>query len=466
MCGIVGTVGGAASAVERALQTIRHRGPDAQAVVTDGAVVLGHARLAIIDLDDRSAQPFKRGQLTLAYNGELWNYRELRAELTALGEEFRTPGDTEVVAAALARWGDAALPKFNGMFAIAWTSGDGEWVRLARDRFGEVPLHYAAQAPLYFASEARALLALGADPTRIVDVGPGEIVESDGRRVRSRRWVDVPALPKAAEPEEAAEELLGLLRASVEERRIADVPVCALLSGGVDSGAIAALLRPHVPDLVAYTAVFDAKSRDLRGARETAEMLGVRLVEVPVECPSAEDLARVVDAIEMPFKSQVEIAWACMKLAERMSADGFKVTFSGEGADELFGSYGFAYHGIQTRGWHGFRKESFLGQSRKNFPRANKVFMRSSVECRLPFLNPALVERVLSFERPLVQRGSVTKAVLRDAMRGLLPESVLRRPKVAFQDGMGLKRAIESQIADPRALYARAHQDRFGGWKP
>ena len=466
MCGIVGSVGGDVGDVERALETIRHRGPDAQAVITEGAVTLGHARLAILDLDERSAQPFRFGRLTLAYNGELWNYRELRVELERGGAKFKTSGDTEVVAAALEQWGDEALARFNGMFALAWTTGDGAWVKLARDRFGEVPLHYSAQTPFLFASEVRAILAAGADPTKVVDVGPGEIVESDGKRMRSRRWVDVPAEPVAVEESDAARDLLGLLKASVAERSISDVPVCALLSGGVDSGAIVALLKPHVEGLVAYTAVFDSKSRDLRGARETAERVGVRLIEVPVTCPSLDDLAGVVSAIEQPFKAQVEIAWACMKLAERMHSDGFKVTFSGEGADELFGSYGFAYHGIKTRGWHQFRKESFLGQARKNFPRANKIFMRSSVECRLPFLNPTLVERVLSYERPIVQRGSVTKAVLRDAMRGILPESVLRRPKVAFQDGMGLKGAIEESMGDARGFYSRVHQEKFGGWKP
>src|SRR4029077_12074947 len=129
-------------------------------------------RLAILDLDPRSSQPFTTGEVRLVFNGEMWNYQALRAELSGLGRTFATSGDTEVVAVALDQWGPAALARFNGMFALAWTT-DGQTLHLARDRFGEIPLHIAQQRPFCFASERKALLALGAHPASFADIGPG-----------------------------------------------------------------------------------------------------------------------------------------------------------------------------------------------------------------------------------------------------------------------------------------------------
>jgi asparagine synthase (glutamine-hydrolysing) len=458
MCGVVGGVG---EPDERGLRALDHRGPDASGLVRVGDFWLGHARLAILDLDARSNQPFKRGRVVLAYNGELWNYRELRAELAALGEAFHTTGDTEVVAAALDRWGTDALWRLNGMFAIAWH--DGEVMRLARDRFGEVPLHYSVQRPFRFASELKALRAMGSAPASWRDVGPGEVVTATTTGAKAWRWYDPPARPMAIDLATASRHLRDLVDAGSTERAISDVPVCTLLSGGIDSAAVAACLARSIPNLVAFTAVMDPRSPDLRSAREVAERIGVELREVRIPVPSGDDLVRVVEHIEQPFKAQVEIGWACLVLADAMRAEGFRVTFSGEGSDELWASYGFAYHALKKTGWHAYRKELFLDQARKNFARCNKVFMARSIECRLPFLHPPLVEFALCLPASAVQAGrSRPKAVLQDAFAGELPERITRRPKLAFQDGLGLKAAIAETIADPRRFYAEAYTTRYG----
>ena len=146
-----------------------------------------------------------------------------------------------------------------------------------------------------------------------------------------------------------------------------------------------------------------------------------------------------------------------------MRDDGFKVTFSGEGSDELWASYGFAYHALQTQDWHEYRKGLFLAQHRKNFARCNKVFMAHGVECRLPFLSTPLVERALSLPRAAVRDGRREKAVIQDAYAGRLPELVTRRAKVAFQDGTGVKRAAAAIVGDPRGFYARAFEDAYPG---
>lgn len=462
MCGVVAVLDGSEEVLARGVRASLHRGPDAGGTLVRRRVALGHTRLSILDLDARSNQPFVYGRIALSYNGELWNYRELRAELKRAGKAFTTDGDTEVVAAALETWGADALPRMNGMFALAWTDGDSGTLWLARDRFGEIPLHYSPGPPFVAASELKVLRAMGA--RLFFDVPPGGmvVVERGGRLQRHLRWYDPPAEPIAVSAHEARLGVYERLMAGATERAISDVPVCTLLSGGIDSAAVAFHLKRELPGLVCYTAVLDKKSRDLRCAREVAEALKLELVEVQVAPPTPDDLARVVDIIEMPHKAQVEIGWACLVLAERMRADGFRVTFSGEGSDELWASYGFGYHGVQARGWHTYRKQLFLEQHRKNFARCNKVFMAHGVECRLPFLHPPLVEYALSLPAGVVREGAARpKAVLQEGFRGLLPDSVVDRPKVAFQDGMGLKDIIAKTLASPRAFYAAEFKRRY-----
>jgi asparagine synthase (glutamine-hydrolysing) len=450
VCGIVGSFG---SEIEPGIQALIHRGPEAQGAIRIGDIRLGHTRLAILDLDPRSNQPFHYRNIWLVFNGEMWNYQQIREELRALGHCFQTTGDTEVLAAALYQWGTGALTRLNGMFAVAWTT-DGETLFLARDRFGEVPLHVAQQRPFFFASELKGLLAVQADPRSFADVPPGHWLEVSPRGIGGTCYYDAPIKPCQDSRETASRTVYDLLQQGTKKRTIADVQVCTLLSGGIDSAAVASFLSAAFPKLVAYTAVLDPKAQDLRCARLLADTVGIELRLVPVRPPSAEDLARVIRCIEMPYKAQVEIGWACLQLAEQMRADGFKVTFSGEGSDELWASYGFAYHALQKQDWHQYRKSLFLSQARKNFMRCNKVFMAHSIEYRLPFLHPPLVEYALSLRQEAVQNGrSRPKAVLQKAFLGKLPDAITRRPKVAFQDGMGLKAAIAARLASPKRFY-------------
>lgn len=458
MCGIVGGYG---DRVEQGVNALLHRGPDAQAVKRYGSLTFGHTRLAILDLDPRSNQPFQYGKVALVFNGEIWNYKAVRADLQALGLTFRTEGDTEVLAAALDTWGVKALDRLQGMFAIAWTV-DGETLYLARDRFGEVPLHIAKQKPFSFASEKKALLAMGCNRKAIADIEPGHyaIVTPSGMQMVA--YYDVPIKRSMATLASAAPNVYRLVGDGSTERTISDVPVCTLLSGGIDSAAVAYWLKQSIPDLVAYTAVYNPKSADLRNARITAQALGIELREVKVSLPSPDDLSRVIACIEMDYKAQIEIGWPCIKLAEAMQRDGFKVTFSGEGSDELWASYGFAYHALKTQDWHAYRKDLFLSQARKNFARCNKIFMAHSIECRLPFLNTGLVEYALSLPVEAVQDGKGRpKAVMQNAFDGKLPSSVVHRPKVAFQDGLGLKEAIERVLPTPQTYYRREYAKQF-----
>lgn len=460
MCGIVGGLGEPSIA---ALDAIAHRGPDHHAIVRRSAIWLGHARLSIIDVSSSSDQPFTRGDLTLVYNGELWNYVELREQLKKLGHGFKTQGDTEVFAAAIQQWDLDALHRMQGMFAAAWTTGDGGVLHLARDRHGEVPLHAFVGKPFTFASELKAFRAMGLDPRGYEWVGPGEMWTVSATGIRRSIWYIAPKRELDCTRQHAEELVYAGVQQGAVERTISDVPVCTLLSGGVDSAAVAAHLAPRIPNLVAYVAVMNQRSPDVRAAREVAEHLGIELREVTVPAPTSDDLATVVRQIEQPHKAQVEIGWACSRLAQAMRSDGFKVTFSGEGSDELWASYGFAYHGIQAKGWGAFRRELFHDQHRKNFARCNKVFMAAGIECRLPFLSTGLVELALALPQEIVQRGkSRPKAVLQDSHAKLLPKRIVTRQKLAFQDGLGLKDECRKAAADPRAFYQGVWSELFG----
>lgn len=458
MCGIVGGFL-PQSQIERGIQALLHRGPDAQGIITKGNISLGHTRLAILDLDPRSNQPFIYGSTTLVFNGEIWNYQQIRRELQGQGYIFTTTGDTEVVAALLDYYQDTpqkALNRLDGMFALAWTY-DGFVLYLARDRFGEIPLHLAKQKnKVCFASEHKALLVLGIHPQAIIDIEPGTYQKVTSQGFQAFVYYDAPIKAVYTQKSTAQKRLYGFLRDGVRERLIADVPICTLLSGGIDSSIIAYFLHEAVGNkrCIAYTAVYNSHSQDVKNARLLAQLLRIELREVAVPVPTPDNLSEVIACIEMDYKAQIEIGWPCLKLAQAMKQDGFKVTFSGEGSDELWASYGFSYHALQTQDWHVYRKELFLSQARKNFVRCNKIFMHHGIECRLPFLHMPLVEYALSLPQNIVQNGkSRPKALLQDAFSGVLPGSIVKRPKVAFQDGMGIKEAIAKVLPSPEKYY-------------
>lgn len=469
MCGIIAATGHVD--LTAAVAALEHRGPDATAIVQEPGVALGHTRLAIQDPGARSDQPYRDGPVTLVYNGELFNAPRVCALVEAVDPRrtWSTTGDTEVIAAALAVLGpERALPELDGMYALAWTDTRRPGVLMAaRDRHGEVPLHVHRGAPFLVASELKAFRALGRRCGKaVVDVPPGEWWELYGPAVTRHTYHRLTATPNPKLTRETAvPQLRHALARSVDRRVISDVPVCALLSGGIDSAAIVAELVRHHPGLTTYTAVLDPKSADLRHARETADHLGVRLVEVDVPPPTADDLSHAVAVIEQPYKAQVEIAWPCLVLAAAMRADGYRVTYTGEGSDELWASYGFAYRAIREAGWYGARRDLIARQAVRNFPRVNKAFMAHGVEGRLPFLDPDLVTLALSMPMDTVRDADTPtgrKAVLSAAYTDTLPPPVLRRAKVAFQDGLGLKPVITHALPNPTRYYRAEHSRLYG----
>jgi asparagine synthase (glutamine-hydrolysing) len=379
MCGIAGIFGEANEDLARAFcRILEHRGPDDEGffVSATGPVTLANRRLAILDLSPAGHQPMLSpdGRYVLTYNGELYNFSELGAEITARGHRFRSRCDTEVLLEVLARRGAAALPELNGMFAFAlWDSRERTGL-LARDPFGVKPLYYAALpgGRLIFASEIKALLlhpemAPGLDPAALQDylaflwtpdpktllsgvfkLPPGHLLEwKDGRHSVRRYWeLPEPAAPPTRDDREAAEALRMHLRRAVQRQRVSDVPVGLFLSGGLDSSALLAemALGAGAADIRCYTASFPAEDNaydqftdDLPYARRVARHFGVRLTEFEIRAEVAELLPRLLGYLEEPLGDPAVINTYLISRQARQ--DGAIVLLSGQGADELLGGY-------------------------------------------------------------------------------------------------------------------------------
>jgi asparagine synthase (glutamine-hydrolysing) len=352
---------------------IAHRGPDAAGRWDHEddrvAVQLGHRRLSIIDLSTAADQPLTKDGLTLVYNGELYNFQLLRAELAARGTRFVTRSDTEVVLEAWRNWGPDALTRFRGMFAFAlFDQRSGELI-LARDPLGIKPLYYRARGQgVVFASELKAFAAAIGSELR---VEPGALVASmlyywlpeqrcaidgvhklpagswarftpDGRRTVQQYWrmADVAAEAAAGPPAD----LGAVIEESVAAHLVSDVPVSTFLSGGLDSSIITVLAHRDNPGIDAYTIAFRAEDQrleampdDARYARKVADQYGIKLHEIEISPDIVDMLPRIVDVLDEPIGDPA--ALNTLLMCEAARERGVKVILSGMGADELFGGY-------------------------------------------------------------------------------------------------------------------------------
>ena len=373
MCGIAGAYQQVDGAVATRVmgRCLDHRGPDEEGSFshTDDRVDVhfAHRRLSIIDLQ-HGQQPLVKQPFALCYNGELYNYREIRAELASGGARFATSSDTEVVLEAWRRWGPHCLRRFRGMFAFALFDQATGSLFLARDQFGIKPLHYIARKDgVVFASELKALVgAFGAElrmrpqalvasmlyywvPDQMCSVRsveklqPGTWAEfrPDGSSHIECYW-DV--VEEAAAARETSYDLGVVIKDSVAAHLVADVPVASFLSGGLDSSIVTVLAKRSNPQIDAYTITFRAQDHRLEAmpddaiyARQIARRHGIRLHEIELKPDVVDLLPRMVDILDEPTGDPAAINTLLM--SEGASAAGVKVLLSGMGADELFGGY-------------------------------------------------------------------------------------------------------------------------------
>lgn len=429
---------------------LAHRGPDGAGCWQDpvAALTLGHRRLAVIDRSPAAAQPMHwMGRYTISYNGELYNYRELRASLQARGYQFQTASDTEVILAAFAADGAACLDQLDGMFAFAIWDTTTQTLFLARDRFGEKPLFYKQDASgrWLFASEMKAFWALGLSKEmderqvliflatgltgfplepelafykNIYQLPPASYLTISYRDgvlsapVTTRYWDLDTTGQFSGSADEAVEELRARLQASVRLRLRADVPVGSSLSGGVDSASVAALVRREQQDLQGFSAIFPGFAKDEAALIDgLSSRLGIASRQV---APTAADLAANLDRIlwhqEMPIGSASVVAqYAVFALAREA---GVTVLLDGQGADEIFGGYPQYIHWFLQELWRSgrwaqqrrelkaFRTHQPVSWGPANylaaiFPQAaqSQLVARQSQQIqRIPFIHPDYLE--------------------------------------------------------------------------
>ncbi|WP_294947739.1 N-acetylglutaminylglutamine amidotransferase [Sulfurivirga sp.] len=518
MCGICGSVhwDGRAADVARLrpmLEALARRGPDDEGIWQQRQVALGHRRLAIIDLSPAGHQPMVDGELTLAFNGCIYNWQALRAELEALGHVFRSHSDTEVILKAFRQWGIDCLSRLDGMFAFALWDDHQQQLWLARDRFGIKPLYYApVEGGLLFASNVQALLATGEVDTGIDPVGlhhqltlhgvvpaphtilkgvrklpPAHwmLMQPNGELI-TRRWWQLDARRPDPLPDEAewVEIIREHLQQAVRERmQAADVPVGVLLSGGIDSSLIVGLLaEAGAEDLRTFTIGFEdapeEKGSEFEYADAVAQHFGTRHEKFLI--PNEAALARLPEAVRAmsePMFGQDAIGFYL--LAEQVSRH-VKVVQTGQGADEVFAGY-FWYplmqaaegEPIERFAPHYFDRtheewletvadryhiedvtralveqaldmpgaDTFMDQVLRfdvttlivddPVKRVDNMTMAWGLEARVPFLDYQLVEKAFELPPELKLRDG-GKYILKRIARGLLPDKVVDRPKVAF----------------------------------
>jgi len=369
MCGICGYTGEVIPGkLDVMLERLRHRGPDERGTFEVGEVHLGISRLAIIDRAG-GQQPIANedGRITVVFNGEIFNFVDLRRDLEARGHTFRTQSDTETIVHAYEEYGAAFASQLNGMFAIAIWDGRTGTVRLVRDRYGEKPLFYAVQGgELVFGSEIKAVLEHPAvsrdlDPEGLAhyfglrnipapftayrevrSLPPGHALVWNGREARIEAWYTLPMAVRwaGADENELADEIDRVLRDSVRLRLQSEVGYGAYLSGGLDSSTIVAMMsemsRTPIQTFTLRFADDPAHKRDPLYARMVAERYGTDHHECVMSAADLErELRAVLRHLDQPFAGVISSFWLSRFMKQHVT-----VALSGDGADDIFGSYG------------------------------------------------------------------------------------------------------------------------------
>jgi asparagine synthase (glutamine-hydrolysing) len=559
MCGIAGFVDGFVTAtregdealVRAMCGVIRHRGPDDEGVHVEAGVGLGMRRLSIIDLST-GHQPMRNedGTVVVVFNGEIYNYRELRRELESHGHAFYTSSDTETIVHAYEQWGEDAFARLRGMFGIALWDRTTRTLLLARDRAGIKPLHYVTHdGRLYFGSEIKSLLTAGAaprelDPTAldhylsflyaprdramfkgVHKLPPGHLLRwHDGRAEVRQYWSIADRETFAGSETEAARELRRVLADAVRSHMISDVPLGAFLSGGVDSSIVVGLMaHASARPVKTFSIGFDEPQFDeLEYARVVSRHFGTEHHEFIVRPDGVGILDRLIDHFDEPFADSSAIpTWYVSEVARRHVT----VVLSGDGGDELFGGYDrylphpaverfdklplpgkrkvaaviwpLMPHGASGKGLlrrvarsddgrfldsiaqlqsdekralytpdlrrrlGGFDAEAFLGSHFARFAslgaqsrmmrfdfetylpddvltKVDRMSMAQSIESRVPLLDNEVIDLAASLPSSLKIVNGRRKHILKEAVRDLLPASILDRKKQGFGVPLGV----------------------------
>jgi asparagine synthase (glutamine-hydrolysing) len=471
--------------VEAMTRTIAHRGPDDEGYLFDGPLGLGFRRLSIIDLAG-GHQPMSDAEETVwvIFNGEIYNFRELRQQLEGRGHRFRTNSDTEAIVRGYKEWGTGVFDRLNGMFGVAIWDVPRERLVLARDAMGIKLVYYAIRGnSVWFGSEMRPVLAglrerPEVDPVSlnlflryrytpspltifkgIEKLAPGTMLVFENGHAKRERWYRYTPtpFPGPKREDEACNELTTLYRDAMRRHLISDVPVGLLLSGGIDSGLLLALMNEQGGPWPAYTVGYGESFEDdeLADAAETALILGAR--HVPVKLDRAQfdrSLAHIVQCLEEPIATSSIVP---MYFVSQRAREDVKVALIGQGPDELFG--GYKRH-LGVRYGHYWRRlpyplKSLLGSAIAQLPR-NETLKRGILSLGVP-------DRLERYQQVFsLAPGPVVDALFRD---GLLPEKPGDRilecwrdlfPQLSLTDELGGLQLLElrSSLPDELLMYA------------
>ena len=542
MCGIAGYIGTFAPNlinIKQTSESLKHRGPDGEGFYKhkfqDNIVALIHRRLAIIDLDDRSNQPFSYQNTVLVFNGEIYNYIELRKSLEDLGHVFKTKGDSEVLIHALCQWGLDALDKLEGMWAFAWYNEKNGNLILSRDRFGEKPLYiWKKDKGFYFSSEVKGLAALAGEWPRInehhlisslvngykslykkketfflevKEILPGtvSIINSKGFFSTKKYWKPQLIENQKLSFKDSVSITKEAIIKAVKLRIRSDVPLAFCMSGGVDSNTLISVASKILGcDVHGFTiANEDSRYEEQSLVNIAVKELGVKHTQVSLSKENfLSNMRTIVRAHDAPVATiSYYVHWLLM---QKIKANGYKISISGTAADELFSGY-YDHHLLYMasisenkdlfketkKNWlkyvspyvrnqflqdpdrflknPNFRDHIYTGKDfskylhnpileifhEKEYPVSllrkrmlNELFyetvpvilneddlnaMNNSIENRSPFLDRNLFEASLQIPTEFLVNNGRAKSVLRESMRGVLPEAILESPrKVGF----------------------------------
>jgi len=535
MCGINGFSWTNETLVRKMNDAIRHRGPDDEGVYIDNKVSLGHVRLAIIDLSPKGHQPMKYEkdgrEVWIVYNGEIYNFMEIRGKLEKIGYSFNSNTDTEVILAAYLEWGPDCVKKFNGMWAFAIYDKNKDIIFLSRDRFGIKPLYYYYDGKnIVFSSEIKAILEhdIERKPNdavifdflyyNLLDhteetffegikrlmLGHNAIFDLRTRKIKIWKYYDLASKVKIRENPANPQKFRELFSRAVKMRLVADVPVGSCLSGGLDSSSVVCIMRQIKPDADIKTFSLVFPGLEIDESQYQKAIVNKCNVEWYKTTFTAKDVLRdledLIQTQEEPFFTlSIYGQYRVMKLAREHA---MKVLLDGQGSDEILAGYhyffGYYYYELfrnlkwgrlikeiinyrkNTRSFKAVKyfaglllpeklqrlllnrstylskefikrfkhrkdprfqrkelNEALINAVINNLPPLlrfeDKNAMRWSIETRVPFLDPELVEYVLSTPSDAKIKDGLTKVILRKALRGIVPDVILdRKDKIGF----------------------------------
>lgn len=455
---------------------LRHRGPDWSGVYASEKAILVHERLAIVGVSS-GAQPLYNPEKTniLAVNGEIYNHKELAAELD-VDFTFQTQSDCEVILALYKQKGPDFLDDLNGIFAFCLYDEENDAYLIGRDHIGIIPLYtgHDEHGNFYVASELKALSPIC---KHIEEFPPGHYLYSKDGKMTPYYKRDWETFDAVKDNSAQAQDVKDALEATVKRQLMCDVPYGVLLSGGLDSSVISAITQRFAakriedndesdawwPKLHSFSVGLEG-SPDLAAAQKVADMIGT--IHHPIIFTIQEGidaLREVIYHIETYDVTTIRASTPMYLMARQIKAMGIKMVLSGEGADELFGGYLYFHKAPNAQEFHEELNRKVSKLHMFDCLRANKSMAAWGVEARVPFLDKEFVDVAMRInpEAKMCKDGKIEKHILREGFDGYLPDEVLWRQKEQFSDGVGyswidtLKEFVNEQVSDQELANAK-----------